>query len=370
MTGTIFELLKKEAVTVIAVVLALVSMIFVPPNGQYLGYIDFFVLGILFSLMVVVAGFKQMGVLDLISYKFVTRARSVRILKIILVNCVFFSSMFFTNDVALIALVPITIGIFKFVGPGSLISTIVLETIAANMGSMMTPIGNPQNLYLYSFYHIAVSDFLKIVLPVGITGYIILMGILAASKKGSTKVFTEPRFSIGDKKVMLFYLAGLFILCILAVLHIVDYRICFVIVLGSIAIVDRGLLKKIDYGLLLTFVAFFIFVGNLDRIDAIKKTLPPLIQGRVFLMSVLSSQVISNVPAAMMVSRFTGDAKNVLLGVNVGGLGTLVASLASVISFKLYAKSSNPRPAAYLKVFTIYNVSILIVLILAVLLIY
>ena len=361
----VIQFVKKETVLVIAALLAIASMILVPPNAQYFNYIDYSVIGILFCLMLAVAGFMELGMLDSISAKLITKARNVKILRIILINCVFFSSMFFTNDVALIAFVPVTIGIFHFIGRDKLISTVVLETIAANIGSMLTPIGNPQNLYLYSFYHIHILDFWKTVLPVGIVGYLVIMCILFVSKSGSIEVSPKRQFDFNNKKALLAYFSGIFILCVLTVLRVIDYRICVAVVLVSIIILDRKLFKKVDYGLLLTFAAFFIFVGNIEQLPVVKDALSSFLSGRVLGTSIISSQVISNVPAAMMISRFTDDARNVLLGVNIGGIGTLIASLASLISFKLYAKSDGASPVKYLGVFTVYNVAVLILLLLA-----
>lgn len=357
---------KQEYVLVIASVFAIVTMVFVPPNMQYFTYIDYSVIGLLFCLMVVVAGFSELGVLDFISTKLITKARNIKILIIILVNCVFFSAMLFTNDVALIAFVPITIGIFNSVGREKLIFTIVLETIAANLGSMLTPIGNPQNLYLFSYYHLSLLNFIKIVLPVGIIGYIIIMGVLFASKSGNTAVSIQQRSTFGNKRGLFSYFVGLFILCVLTVLRILDYRICVFIVMISIVVFNRGLFKKVDYSLLLTFVVFFVFVGNIGQLSIVKDAFSSFLIDRVFVTGVLSSQVISNVPAAMMLSQFTNDARNILLGVNVGGLGTPIASLASLISFKLYTKSEGATPVKYLGVFTVYNVTILLLLMLAV----
>jgi len=365
----IIDFIKKETVLFIAAVSAVASMIFVPPNAQYLSYIDFSVLGILFCLMTVVAGFMEIGVFSFISGKLLNKSQNIKVLTFILVNCVFFSSMFFTNDVVLIAFVPMTIGIFGILGSERLIFIIVMETVAANIGSMITPVGNPQNLYIYSFYGVNILDFFKIVLPAGIIGYIIITCIMVFSKNGSIEILFKQGSPVWDRKVLfLLYYAGLFILCILTVLHILDYRICFATVLVSIVILNRKLLKKVDYGLLLTFVAFFIFAGNIERIGVIKTGISIFITGRTYILSVLSCQIISNVPAAMMISRFTGDVKNLLLGVDIGGLGTPVASLASLISFKLYSKSKNSMPGKYLQIFTVYNVSVLILLSVAVLL--
>ena len=367
----IIEFIKKETVLFIAAVLAVVSMIFVAPDAQYISYIDFSVIGILFCLMTVVAGLMEIGVFSFISGKLLNKSQNVKFLTVILVNCVFFSSMFFTNDVALIAFVPMTIGIFGILGSEKLIFIIVMETAAANIGSMMTPIGNPQNLYIYSFYGMNIADFLKIAAPAGIIGYVIIMGIMLFSKNRSIEIVFKQGSPALDKNILfLLYYTGLFILCILTVLHVLDYRICVAAVLFSIVILNRKLLKKVDYGLLLTFVAFFIFAGNIERIGVVKTGISMFITGRTYVLSVLSCQIISNVPAAMMISRFTHDVKNLLLGVDIGGLGTPVASLASLISFKLYSKSKDAMPGKYLKVFTVYNISVLAALSAAVLVLY
>ena len=353
-------MIKKEAVLFIASVFALISMIFIPPDVQYFSYIDYSVLGILFCLMTVVAGLKNLGVFNLLSQKLLIRTRSVKFLSVLLVNCVFVCSMLMTNDVALITFVPMAIKIFSPAGRKKLIFIIVMETLAANLGSMMTPIGNPQNLYIYSFYRLNILNFLGYVMPVGVISYIIIMGIILISQNGIMDITLEQKVELGNTKKPLLYYTVLFLLCIVTILHFFDYRICILIVSTAIFIVDKKLFKKVDYSLLLTFVCFFVFVGNLERIDLVRNALSLFIKGRVFVVSILSSQVISNVPAAMMISRFTSDVRQLLLGVNIGGLGTPVASLASLISFKIYSKSENSAPGKFLGMFTILNIPILL----------
>jgi len=357
------EFVKKETVLVVAALFALASMFAVPPDSHYFSYIDFSVIGILFCLILTVAGFMKCGALGFASAKLIAKSKDLKILNIVLVNCVFFSSMFLTNDVALIAFVPITISIFSFAGKEKLIGTVVLETVAANIGSSLTPIGNPQNLYLYTFYHINIPDFIKTVLPPAIIGYAAIMCVLLFSKKRGIELTVGTKTEAVNKKAMALYF-GVFALCILTVMRIVDYRICVAAALISSLIFDRELLKKVDYCLLLTFAFFFIFTGNIERLPAVESALGDFVSGKAFAASVISSQVISNVPAAMMISRFTADSKGVLLGVNVGGLGTPIASLASLISFKLYSKSDGASPAKYMGVFLIYNAAFLLLLLL------
>ena len=358
----IIAFIKKDIILFIAAVFAFVSMIFVPPGIQYLSYIDYSVPVILFCLMIVVAGVKKLGVFDFLSQKLLAKTKSVKFLTVLLVNCVFVSSMLVTNDVALITFIPITIRLFALSGRKKLIFAVVMETLAANLGSMLTPFGNPQNLYIYSFYRLNMLSFFKYVLPVGAIGYIVIIGLILVSQNGCMEFSLEQKTGPADIKKPLFYYAGLFLLCVTAVMHILDFRICLIIILAATLIVDRKLLKEADYGLLLTFVCFFVFVGNLERIDAVKNALSFFLHGRVFLVSVLSSQVISNVPAAIMISHFTTDVRQILLGVNIGGLGTPVASLASLISFKLYSGSEGSAPGKFLGAFTIYNISILLLL--------
>ena len=346
----------------IAAALACISMFAVPPDMEYFSYMNYPVLGILFCLMVVVMGLRQLGIFGYLSQRLLNRTKNVKLLAVLLVSIVFFCSMFITNDVALIMFVPMTLEIFAHSKRRGLIFVIVMETLAANLGSMLTPIGNPQNLYIYSFYQLDMLDFFRYVLPIGAVSYVMLIGLTLLSKNSRIDIALEPKIQLRNLAKPLLYYIILFLVCIATVLHFLDYRICFLSVLAATFIADKKILAKVDYGLLLTFVCFFVFVGNLDRIDAIKNALSLFLQGRVFIVSALCSQIISNVPAAMMISPFTTDVQPLLLGVNVGGLGTPVASLASLISFKLYSKSENPAPGKYLGVFTVYNLTLLLLL--------
>jgi len=364
LVGKTIRFIKKEPVLIIAAVLAAISMLIIHPDASYVSYIDFSVLGILFCLMIVVAGLMECGVFDFVSTRLIVRSKNVKLLALLLVGCVFFASMFVTNDVALIAFVPVTIEIFNIVGGGKLIFVVVLETIAANLGSMLTPIGNPQNLFLYSFFKMNVGGFLKITAPVTAVGFALIIGVLMFSRSGGIDIELEHKTGFQNKKPALIFYACLFVLSVLAVLHALDYRICVAVVFVGVLIYNRRLLIKVDYSLLFTFVAFFVFVGNIERVGAVKETVSRLISGHEFLLSVGASQFISNVPAAMMISHFTSDAKAVLLGVDIGGLGTPVASLASLISFKFYTRSKNAEPAKYMGVFSVYNFVLLGILVL------
>lgn len=358
----IVDFCKSEIVFSVALVLTIISMCFVPINAGYVEYIDFKVIALLFCLMAVVEGFKKIGVFDVISYIILSRTKNSRTIGMLLSFMCFFVAMLVTNDVALITFVPLT---FILLGENDdereVIFIVVMETIAANLGSMFTPIGNPQNLYLYTFFDMGIAEFLKIVLPYGIVSFLLIFVVMWFRLKKATLDIEIHKARISDWFGLSKFIV-LFGLCLLTVLNILDYRICFGIVLAAMLFTDIGLLKKVDYILLLTFVCFFVFVGNVGAIDSISGFISSIIQGKTLITGVVLSQVISNVPAAVMLSGFTQDAKELMLGVNIGGLGTLIASLASLISYKFYAQKYSSNVGKYIKTFTVYNVLFLTVL--------
>ena len=364
------KFVKKEPVFTIAGVAAIISMFFITPDKEYLSYINYSVIILLFCLMLVVAGLMKTHLFDIISSKMLKISDSSRGVAVMLVNITFFSAMLITNDVALITLVPLTISLFSENHRGILISLIAMETVAANLGSMMMPFGNPQNLHLYSFYKMNPGHFIMTLLPFGLLS-LVLVNITVFIIIKNEKVCTENKSASGiENKKNFFLYITLFIVCILTVLRLVNIFICFCAVIAVCLITDRRLLKKVDYNLLLTFIAFFVFVGNLSRVEIIKDKVSEFIDGREFMLGVIASQVISNVPASIMLSGFTQHADELLIGVNAGGLGTLVASLASLISYKFYVASKNSDIKKYLLVFTIINLIFLAALMILFLCIY
>ncbi len=336
-------------------------MFIIPPNPEYINYIDFSVLAVLFCLMAVVAGFIRSGLFEYMSCKLIEKSKNIKILSAVLTGLCFFSAMVITNDVAVITFVPLTITLLKNLKPVRLIFIITLETVAANLGSMLTPIGNPQNLYIYSFYKMNLLEFIGIVFPICVVSFVLIALMLVFGGKG--KIENEKTNPIKINKKLLFLYIFLFILSGTTVLRIIDYRICFLLTVAILLIFDYKIFIKIDYSLLFTFIAFFIFVGNLGNIKIVYEMLPKIITGREFFMSIIASQIISNVPAAVMISGFTMNSKELLLGVNIGGLGTLIASLASLISYKLYVKNEKSKPLLYLGIFTSVNIIMLAVLV-------
>lgn len=350
----ILAFIKKETVLIIAAFAAIISMFFVPPSQQYAEYIDFSVLSLLFCLMIVISGFISTNLFGVISSKILHFTSNIRTVAFILVNICFFGAMLVTNDVALLTLVPFTIGLLKSENADTLIFIIIMETISANLGSMITPIGNPQNLYLYTQYNIGISEFFSIILPIGGVSYLFIMASTLFIKKKPLSATDLSCEKIVDKWRFCVYCL-LFIACILTVLRVLNYIICLLIVGIIILIINPKLYKRVDYSLLLTFVAFFVFVGNISSIADVRSIISRIICGNELVSGICISQIISNVPAAIMMSGFTENYKALLIGVDLGGLGTLVASLASLITFKIYANSQNADKKKYLLRFTLIN---------------
>ena len=374
------DFIKKEVVLVVAVVLAVVSMCIVPPDKEYIAYIDFSTLSILFSLMAVMAGLQTAGVFREIAERLLGKVQKVWQLVLILVMLCFFFSMLITNDVALITFVPFTFIILELLGSETesklIIPVVVLQTIAANLGSMLTPIGNPQNLYLYGQAGMGVGEFMRILLPYTVVSFLLLLvlclyfgkksGTGADSKAmGKFQSMTAQTHLTGGKWDIPRYLA-LFVVCLLTVAKVkwCPYWVTLLIVVVTLVLFDRKLFAKIDYSLLFTFVGFFVFIGNMGRIPAFREFLQGIIAGNEVLTAVISSQVISNVPAALLLSGFTDNYEALILGTNLGGLGTLIASMASLISYKYIVKENRCGKGAYFGFFTVANVVFLIVLLL------
>ena len=353
---------KKEFVLCISALCAVITMFFVPPSAEYLSYIDFRVLCLLLCLMAVVSGFTSVGVFDRLTYRLLSQNSGGRTLGVALVLLPFFSSMLVTNDVALIIFVPFTIMLLSQLKlTKRLIPVIVLQTIAANLGSMATPVGNPQNLFLYSAYNLSPKEFFSVTLSLTAVslGILILSSVFLLPESLENKQLSEK--NLGSKTKLFIYTA-LFLLCLLTVFRVVPYQITTAVTVIIFLIVDRKQLKEIDYILLLTFVCFFIISENLGKIEVIRVFLQKLLGHNTLLTSAAASQIISNVPAAVLLSGFTDNWKELLSGVNIGGLGTPVASLASLITLKFYLKTPEAKPLKFLGFFTVANIIGLIAL--------
>ena len=448
-----------------ATVLAIISCFFVTPGREYLSYINWRTLILLFCLMAVVAGFAKAGVFRYISRKLSQRMKDTRRLSVGFMLLCFLLSMFVTNDVALVTVVPLTLLTMMGCSEKAKIQTLVQETIAANLGSMLTPFGNPQNLYLTSYYGIGMGEFLRLMLPyTGVALVILLLQTLISPKEGlggrareagtpeggaseagvlegrvkeaaipegrakgagtpggaseagipegrakgavtpggaSEAGIQEERakgaeapegknreaaslYESGEnltgkdemyeealrekllrskgRLVSILLYGILFIVSMFSVARILDYRILFGIILITILVYDRSVLRNVNYTLLLTFVSFFVLIGNLGAMTQIQAALTQMIEGRELLTAILSSQIISNVPAAVLLSGFTDQGKALIVGTDLGGLGTLIASMASIITFQLYSLESGAKKGKYLLTFTLWNVIDLVIL--------
>jgi Na+/H+ antiporter NhaD/arsenite permease-like protein len=352
-------------VLVIALLLAVVSMFFVKPDGEYSSYIDYQTLALLFSLMIIMAKFQRMGLFHFVGVKLLEKVNGSRQIYAALVLLCFFSSMLITNDVALITFVPFAITVLKMAGlEHSMIPVIILQTVAANLGSMLTPIGNPQNLYLYAQSGMGLGSFIMLMLPYAAISAVIFAILIMRMKNHNVEDdvldnMDAPEFAVNRELIIY---GMMFLGCVLAVARVVPWQAMLILVVAVSLKMDFGLFKDIDYSLLLTFVGFFIFIGNMGRIPMFSDFLMSVMQGNEMIASVLASQVISNVPAAVLLSGFTENWQALLAGTNIAGLGTPIASMASLISLKLYMKSEGARSGFYMMFFTAANVIGLVLL--------
>ena len=351
---------KDEIVLIISAVLAAGSAFFVKPSAEYINYIDWRTLGLLLCLMLVMAGLNRMGIFSLLAQKMLCKTKNLRSLGLVLSLLCFFSAMVITNDVALITFVPFTVTALELSGKKkALIPIVAIETVAANLGSMLTPIGNPQNLYLFSAFDMSFGEFFGAVIPYAALSLAITIIATFMFKKEEIKIqLTAPKSQPEKVKTAIYII--LFTLSLLTVFRVIPYPVTLAITLVAVIIADRKTLAKADYSLLLTFIFLFIFIGNLGEIKAVSTMLESLVKGREVIVGIAASQVFSNVPAAILLSSFTDNAAALLTGVNLGGLGTLIASMASLISFKLIAKEKISM-GRYMLIFTAVNIAFLAV---------
>lgn len=379
------RLLKGETVLVIAAVIALVSCIFVHPDGQYLGYIHVNTITQLGSLMVVVCGFQRIGVFHAIGANLLARVHSVRGLALVLVSLTFFASMFITNDVALVTFVPFAMAVLIMAGLEKHVFLVVtLMTLGANVGSMLTPIGNAHNLYLKARSDMPTREFLLLMAPYTLVAALMLVlvcwfafgrqrvdqlermkakdiqhSVLAPKPDGIQPQVEEMQES-GRWRIVVYLL--LFLVCLLGVARVIPQGAMVLVVILVFLICDRRVFLHVDWGLLLTFVAFFIFIGNARRMPQFYGMVSGLVNIHPLIASILCSQVISNVPTSLLVSGFSTAWKAIILGTNLGGMGTLIASMASLVSYKAVVKRYPHKKGHYLKVYTLFNLLFLIVL--------
>ena len=357
------DYIKKEKVFFIAFIAAAVSVGFVPPDGEYLSYFDLRTLALLYCLMVVVSGLRGAGFFSYLAHSLCSVCSNARTLGTVLVLLCFFSSMLVTNDVALLTFVPFAVVVLGMAHESKmLVLVVVLQTVAANLGSMLTPVGNPQNLYLYSRYSMTLGDFFSATLPVWLVSLALILALCFVLPRAKVSIYLGEAPSMDARSLGIYTV--LFAVALLVVFRLISWVVMLCCIVGFLIIYDRKMLLHADFALLATFICFFIFSGNLARIDAVNAFLRSIVSGRELIAGVAASQVISNVPAALLLSGFTDNARSLLLGVDIGGLGTPVASLASLISLKLYSHSEHSGTGRFMLLFSAVNILFLAVLLL------
>jgi Na+/H+ antiporter NhaD/arsenite permease-like protein len=353
---------SKNAVLVIASVLAIASCFIVPPDAKYAGYFDLKTLSCLFCTLAVICALKNIRFFTIVARKIVKCAGNVRSLTLTLVYITFIGSMFIANDMALLTFLPLGyIALSSTCKEKYMAPIFILQNIAANLGGMLTPFGNPQNLYIFTKFGIPTGEFMGIMaLPFALAIALFTLCCLIFFPKEELKL---DAIEIGTlpKKRTIFNLV-LFALTIVMVFRLIPYYVCLPIVFFAVFFEDRDALKKVDYPLLLTFTAFFLLAGNVSRIEAVSSFFSMLLEKNTFLTSVLSCQFISNVPSAILLSEFTDNYRELLLGVNIGGAGTLISSLASLITFREYTSHVKGKTLKYIGLFSAFNFSFLIIL--------
>ncbi len=358
----IIRFFRKDIVLSVSFCLAVLSCLIAPPSLQYLDYIDFKTLILLFCLMLIIEGLRGEGFFSYIGNRILTKVTTKRGIVLTLIFLCFVSSMFITNDVALITFVPFSILILEMAGMRpKLCLMVTLMTIAGNLGSMFSPIGNPQNLYLFSLSNMEIWDFFLLMLPyTAVSAVLLILFAFFGWRQAKLKVDLKI-VPISNRGLVFFYLA-LFLLCVLAVAGLVPPVVLLIAVTVCLLWKNRKLFVQIDYSLLLTFLFFFVFVGNLKQVESLQQLIQNVLANHERMISVAVSQVISNVPAAMLLSSYTDQIKELIVGTNIGGLGTLIASMASLISYKQISNQYPQLKKKYFLTFTLCNLAFLIVL--------
>ncbi|MDO4608572.1 MAG: SLC13 family permease [Clostridia bacterium] len=353
--------IKKNPVLSIAFAAAVITSIIVPVDKEYIGYFDFKTLTCLFCVLAVVCALRNINFFYIIAEKLVKIFKNARSCVLVLIYITFIGSMLIANDMALLTFLPL--GYFVLASTGKhkyMAVTFILQNIAANLGGMLTPFGNPQNLYLYSKFNIDNLEFMQIMAPTFVLSIIMITLCCLIFIRPEQMTIMSSKVYLNPKKTILYLV--LFALSIAIVFRGIPYYIGLIIIPAVLLLFDRKALRDVDYGLLFTFVFFFVFAGNMARIDVIRDLISQLLNKSTLLVSVLSCQVISNVPSAILLSQFTNDYANLLVGVNIGGTGTIIASLASLITFREYKRRDPKGVGKYFALFALFNFAFLIVL--------
>ena len=357
----ILQFLKKNAVLCVAIVAAAITSCIVPPDKAYLDYFDWKTLTCLFCVLAVVCALKNISFFTVLAEKIVGLFKNARACVLALAYVTFLGSMLIANDMALLTFLPLGYFVLSSTGKHKYMAfTFIMQNIAANLGGMLTPFGNPQNLYLYTAFNIPTGEFTLIMLPpflIAIT--LITLCCLIFVKKEPLEIESK-KIALPKARTLIYAL--LFTLSIVIVFRVIPFWIGLLVIPAALLFLDRKALKDVDYGLLLTFVTFFIFAGNMARIPLVQNIFGKLLEKNTLLVSIASCQIISNVPSAILLSQFTDNYTQLLLGVNIGGVGTLISSLASLITFREFTSHYPEKTKKYLLQFTAFNFAFLLIL--------
>lgn len=386
----LLEVVKSETILIVATILAIISCFVVPPDAEYRSYVHTKTIAQLVCLMLVVCGFQRIGVFRMVGSRLLRMVRTQRGVVLVLVSLTYFSSMFITNDVALVTFIPFAISVLTMAGmEASAVLVATLMTVGANVGSMLTPVGNAHNLYLKALSGIPTGKFLGIMAPYSFVAAVLLIVVISVAFGGKKVsqfadldgediergvLAPQPDQPQPDEIRLTGYGAGhggwrvwvyavLFLLCLLVVSDLVPIWVMCVVVFGVFLFADRKAFRKVDWGLPLTFIMFFIFIGNMKRVPAFYSLAASLVGGHPLEVAVVSSQIMSNVPTTILLSGFCDDWTHLIIGTNLGGMGTLIASMASLVSYKNVTRRYPDRKGRYLAVYSAVNVLFLVVLV-------
>lgn len=356
-----FAFIKKNLMAVIAWILAAVTMILVPPDGEYADYFDMKTLVCLFTIMLCVAAFKDLDIFSLLAVKLIKKLKNTRSLTFALVFITYFASILIANDIALLTFLPLTIAVFRGCGKREYVAaTVILQTIGANLGGMIMPFGNPQSLYIFSAYSLTVGEFVSVMaFPFALSLVTIVIGCFLTRKEPAEVLVDEKREIPAWRPIVY---SVFFVLSLLSVFDVIDKYIILAAVAVGMLFIDRKAFIGADYGLLLTFVAFFIFANNMARIPAVYGFVSEITEKNALLAAVLGCQIMSNVPTGIFLSKFTSDWQMLLVGTNIGGVGSPVSSLASLITLKTYVREFHGQGGKYMKRCLAYNFTVLLIL--------
>lgn len=383
-------ILKSETILIVATVLAIISCFVVHPDAEYRGYVHTKTIAQLVCLMLVVCGFQRIGVFRMVGSRLLRMVRTQRGVVLVLVSLTYFSSMLITNDVALVTFIPFAISVLTMAGmESSAVLVATLMTVGANVGSMLTPVGNAHNLYLKALSGMPTGKFLGIMTPYSLVAAVLLIVVISVAFGGKeVRRFADldgddiergvlapqpdqPQpdeirltgYGAGHGGWRVWVYAALFLLCLLVVSDLVPIWVMCVVVFGAFLFTDRKAFRKVDWGLPLTFIMFFIFIGNMKRVPAFYSLAASLVGGHPLEVAVVSSQIMSNVPTTILLSGFCDDWTHLIIGTNLGGMGTLIASMASLVSYKNVTRRYPDRKGRYLAVYSAVNVLFLVVLV-------